>query len=172
VQRVEMARPRLRHLRVRRLLLVPIHILVSPAQQRVLEPGVELRRPLWRRRSGRAHLPQVVHGAPGPEDEYAVLPQRRQRSTEVVVVRVVAVRLHGELAHRMLASGYMNISGARGRARGCGTPSRGRTRLEKNCISDVKYGIYILSHILILDQFSNQSFLKFTYLIIRKLTQF
>jgi hypothetical protein len=100
VQRVEVVGPRVRHLPVRRLLLVPIHIIMPPAQQRVLEPGVELRRPLRHRRTGRAHLAQVVHGAAGPEDEDAVLTQRCQGPAEVVVVRAVAVGLHRELAHR------------------------------------------------------------------------
>nr|ACN31223.1 unknown [Zea mays] len=99
VQRVEVVRPRVRHPRVRRLLLVPLHVLVPSVEERVLEPGVELGGPLRHGRVGRANLAQVVRGAAGADDEGAFLPQGRQRLAEVVVVRAVAVGLHRELAH-------------------------------------------------------------------------
>jgi hypothetical protein len=44
------------------------------------------------------------------------------------------------------------------------SPQKGRIL----CIPDVKYGVYILSHVLILDPRFNHSFLKSIYFIIRK----
>jgi hypothetical protein len=73
---------------------------VPPAEQRLLQPPVELRRPLRHRRALGPHPAEVVRRAAGAEDEDAVVAERHQRPAELVVVRAVAAALQGELAHR------------------------------------------------------------------------